>query len=171
MEMKNVLKTLRKTRGYTSAKDFCKAIGISFNTYQNYESGSRVPTVEMLIKIADFYGVTTDYLLGREPAPDDPIEMLSRELNLNLYEKAIVTAYLAMDTKSRTDLVKMVQTVADAVQSGTESKYTYTIQVAARGDAAKSRQEQGEDVTVSTTLGAVEDQMEETAKAKEEASS
>ena len=43
--------------------------------------------------------------------------------------------------------------------------------VAARGDAAKSRQEQGEDVTVSTTLGAVEDQMEETAKTKEEASS
>ena len=65
----------------------------------------------------------------------------------------------------------MVQTVADAVQNGTESKYTYTIQVAARGDAAKSRQEQGEDVTVSTTLGAVEDQMEETAKTKEEASS
>ena len=115
--------------------------------------------------------MTTDYLLGREPAPDDPIEMLSRELNLNLYEKAIVTAYLAMDTKSRTDLVKMVQTVADAVQNGTESKYTYTIQVAARGDAAKSRQEQGEDVTVSTTLGAVEDQMEEAAKTKEEASS
>lgn len=39
------------------------------------------------------------------------------------------------------------------------------------GVSAKSRQEQGEDVTVSTTLGAVEDQMEETAKAKEEASS
>ena len=65
MEMKNVLKTLRKTRGYTSAKDFCKAIGISFSTYQNYESGSRVPTVEMLVKIADFYGVSVDYLMGR----------------------------------------------------------------------------------------------------------
>lgn len=152
-------------------QEFCEASGISFSTYQNYETGKRIPTAEILIKLADFYNVTTDYLLGREPAPDDPIEMLSRELNLNLYEKAIVTAYLAMDTKSRTDLVKMVQTVADAVQSGAESKYTYTIQVAARGDAAKSRQEQGEDVTVSTTLGAVEDQMEETAKAKEEASS
>lgn len=64
METKDILKTLRKARGYTSAKDFCKAIGISFSTYQNYESGSRVPTVEMLIKIADFYGVTTDYLLA-----------------------------------------------------------------------------------------------------------
>ena len=139
--------------------------------YRRYEAGIREIPVWAVIRLAELYHVSTDYLLGREPAPDDPIETLSRELNLNLYEKAIVTAYLAMDTKSRTDLVKMVQTVADAVQSGAESKYTYTIQVAARGDAAKSRQEQGEDVTVSTTLGAVEDQMEEAAKTKEEASS
>lgn len=166
----NVLKALREASG-ESMSGAADALNIAKSTYASYEYGKREPNIEMLTKIANHYNVTVDYLLGREPAPDDPIEMLSRELNLNLYEKAIVTAYLAMDTKSRTDLVKMVQTVADAVQSGAESKYTYTIQVAARGDAAKSRQEQGEDVTVSTTLGAVEDQMEETAKAKEEASS
>ncbi len=168
--LKDNLKVLRESKGLTK-KQVAAGVGITDRAYIAYEYGERDVSTETLSKLADFYGVTTDYLLGREPAPDDPIEMLSRELNLNLYEKAIVTAYLAMDTKSRTDLVKMVQTVADAVQSGTESKYTYTIQVAARGDAAKSRQEQGEDVTVSTTLGAVEDQMEETAKAKEEASS
>ena len=170
MELKDTLKQIREKNGLTK-RELCEKTGISERAYLTYEFGEREPKISVIQKLADFYGVPTDYLLGREPAPDDPIEMLSRELNLNLYEKAIVTAYLAMDTKSRTDLVKMVQTVADAVQSGTESKYTYTIQVAARGDAAKSRQEQGEDVTVSTTLGAVEDQMEETAKAKEEASS
>ena len=164
------LKKAREKAGLTQAQAAI-AIGVSDGTYKNYEQGKREPNGDKMVTIANLFGVTTDYLLGREPAPDDPIEMLSRELNLNLYEIAIVTAYLAMDTKSWTDLVKMVQTVADAGQSGAESKYTYTIQVAARGDAAKSRQEQGEDVTVSTTLGAVEDQMEETAKAKEEASS
>ena len=164
------LQELRKARGW-SQEELAGQIHVSRQALSKWESGGAVPDTENIIALSRLFGVTTDYLLGREPAPDDPIEMLSRELNLNLYEKAIVTAYLAMDTKSRTDLVKMVQTVADAVQNGTESKYTYTIQVAARGDAAKSRQEQGEDVTVSTTLGAVEDQMEETAKAKEEASS
>lgn len=44
MEIKDILKALRKARGYTNAKDFCEDIGISFNTYQNYEAGSRVPT-------------------------------------------------------------------------------------------------------------------------------
>lgn len=130
--LKDTMKALRESKKLTK-KQVADAICVTERAYITYEYGQRDVSTDTLQKLADFYGVTTDYLLGREPAPDDPIETLSRELNLNLYEKAIVTAYLAMDTKSRTDLVKMVQTVADAVQSGAESKYTYTIQVAARG--------------------------------------
>lgn len=70
METKDILKSLRKKAGYNSGQEFCKAADISFNTYQNYEAGKRTPTAEILIKIADFYGVTTDYLLCREPAPN-----------------------------------------------------------------------------------------------------
>ncbi len=130
--LKDTMKALRESKKLTK-KQVADAICVTERAYITYEYGQRDVSTDTLQKLADFYGVTTDYLLGREPAPDDPVEMLSRELNLNLYEKAIVTAYLAMDTKSRTDLVKMVQTVADSVQNGTESKYTYTIQVAARG--------------------------------------
>ena len=130
--LKDTMKALRESKKLTK-KQVADAICVTERAYITYEYGQRDVSTDTLQKLADFYSVTTDYLLGREPAPDDPVEMLSRELNLNLYEKAIVTAYLAMDTKSRTDLVKMVQTVADAVQSGAESKYTYTIQVAARG--------------------------------------
>lgn len=130
--LKDTLKLLREQKNLTK-KQVADAIEVTERAYITYEYGQRDVSTGTLQKLADFYGVTTDYLLGREPAPDDPVETLSRELKLNLYEKAIVTAYLSMDTKSRTDLVKMVQTVADAVQNGTESKYTYTINVAARG--------------------------------------
>ena len=65
METKDILKQLRKSRGYSNAKDFCDASGISYSTYQNYEAGKRVPTADILITLADFYGVTTDYLLGQ----------------------------------------------------------------------------------------------------------
>lgn len=139
MEMKNVLKTLRKTRGYTSAKDFCKAIGISFNTYQNYESGSRVPTVEMLVKIADFYGVTTDFLLGREPVPK-PIA------NLNLSEEneiEVIDKYMSLPPEIRVDLMNALVKL---------------------GEVAKIRREQEQTVKQSTTLGTLEDQMEEAAE-------
>lgn len=139
MEMKNVLKTLRKTRGYTSAKDFCKAIGISFNTYQNYESGSRVPTVEMLIKIADFYGVTTDFLLGREPVPKPLADLNLSEEN----EIEVIDKYMSLPPNVRAFLMDVLVKL---------------------GEIAKSSREQEQPVKQSTTLGTLEDQMEEAAE-------
>lgn len=41
-------------------------IGISLRGYQYYESGHREPNFEVLIKIADLFNVSTDYLLGRD---------------------------------------------------------------------------------------------------------
>ncbi len=50
-------------------KDIANAAEISLRTYQRYESGERVPDTEVLIKLADYFDVSTDYLLGRS---DDP---------------------------------------------------------------------------------------------------
>ena len=38
-------------------------------TYQYYESGEREPTLSTLIRMADFYGVSIDYLAGRTDTP------------------------------------------------------------------------------------------------------
>lgn len=51
-------------------KHICQAeaadiIGISLRTYCRYESGEREPGVSVLIRMADFYGVSIDYLVGR----------------------------------------------------------------------------------------------------------
>ncbi|MDE6021176.1 MAG: helix-turn-helix domain-containing protein, partial [Ruminococcus sp.] len=91
METKEILKSLRKSKGFTNMKDFCEAIDISVNTYQNYESGKRIPTADILIKLADFYGVTTDYLLGRPEAklPESPIDEFAKAERLKELEKII----------------------------------------------------------------------------------
>lgn len=39
--------------------------GIGYRSYRRYESGEREPTMSALIKLADFYGVSIDYLVGR----------------------------------------------------------------------------------------------------------
>lgn len=39
--------------------------GISYRSYRRYEAGEREPDASILVRMADFYGVTTDYLLGR----------------------------------------------------------------------------------------------------------
>lgn len=50
-------------------KEIAEAVGISVRTYQRYETGERTPDTDTLIKLADYFDVSTDYLLGRT---DDP---------------------------------------------------------------------------------------------------
>ena len=67
--LKDMLKLLREKRGLTK-KQLADAIGIKERAYLTYEYGQRDVSTELLQTFADFYGVTTDYLLGREPAPE-----------------------------------------------------------------------------------------------------
>ncbi|MBO5339943.1 MAG: helix-turn-helix transcriptional regulator [Oscillospiraceae bacterium] len=46
-------------------KDVAEAIGVPLRTYQRYEYGEREPQLSTLIRMADFYGVSLDYLAGR----------------------------------------------------------------------------------------------------------
>ena len=59
------LRKIRIINGYTQ-KEFSTIIGVPSNTYNQWETGKREPDYEMLSRIADFYGVTIDYLLGRD---------------------------------------------------------------------------------------------------------
>lgn len=59
------LKKIRKEKKLT-IQAVSDGAGIAPRTYQNYEYGKREISAEALYKLADFYGVTTDYLLGRE---------------------------------------------------------------------------------------------------------
>ena len=47
-------------------KEVAEALGIDFRQYSRYENGKNQIPVNYLIKLADFYHVSTDYLLGRE---------------------------------------------------------------------------------------------------------
>ena len=61
------LQELKKTRNVMQ-KDVAAAIGVPLRTYQRYEYGEGEPQLSTLVKIADFYGVTLDYLAGRSEA-------------------------------------------------------------------------------------------------------
>ena len=58
------LRELRAERGYTQAQVaiYCD---ITEKAYQNYELMTRKPQIEILIKIADLFDVSIDYLVGR----------------------------------------------------------------------------------------------------------
>lgn len=58
------LKELRQERKVPQ-KELAEYLDISVRGYQFYESEDNEPNIKMLIALADFYGVTIDYLVGR----------------------------------------------------------------------------------------------------------
>ena len=59
---------LRENRGL-SQKDVAREFDVVVRAYQRYEYGEREPQLSTLIRIADFYGVSLDYLAGRTDTP------------------------------------------------------------------------------------------------------
>ena len=55
---------LRKGRKL-SRKEVAQAVSIAEGTYQRYENAEREPEATVLVALADYFDVTTDYLLGR----------------------------------------------------------------------------------------------------------
>lgn len=58
------LKALREDNDLTQ-DELAKAINITRSALSNYESNIRVPSYELLIKFADYFDVSLDYLLCR----------------------------------------------------------------------------------------------------------
>ena len=58
------LKEVRKSRGLTQG-EVAAHLNIAARSYQYYEGGRRRPDYEGLVALADYFGVSTDYLLGR----------------------------------------------------------------------------------------------------------
>lgn len=57
------LKQAREETGYTQ-REIAQIIGISKSTIASYEMGRTEPKIEILGKLADFYGVSADWLIG-----------------------------------------------------------------------------------------------------------
>lgn len=58
------LRVLREEKGITQA-EIASALGVDRTTYTKYESGASIPDARMLEKLADFFEISVDYLLGR----------------------------------------------------------------------------------------------------------
>ncbi len=64
----NILKKLRTERGMTQAA-LAEQLGLDKSSVAKYESADVTPSSEVLMKLADIFGVSVDYLLGRVKDP------------------------------------------------------------------------------------------------------
>ena len=67
------LRELRENHGL-SMKDAADLLNMPYTTYVNYEKGTREPNIQALFRLANFFGVSIDDLLGR-CAPNEPLTL------------------------------------------------------------------------------------------------
>ena len=72
------IKKLRIARGLNQV-EFAKILGVSKQCVSNWENDNVMPSIEMLVKISDFFNVTTDYVLGRNDKTYIDVSGLSDE--------------------------------------------------------------------------------------------
>lgn len=96
-----ILKKLRKQKGVTQS-DIAKLFDVGYTTISNWETGFSEPSIEQIKILADYFGVTVNYLLGVDNA--DPIEKLKQALK----EAGL---YNGDDDMSEEDLKKALQIV------------------------------------------------------------
>lgn len=67
--VQNRLRELRKSRGYTQIS-LQMQTGIEQALLSKFENGERIPPTETLMRLADFYNVSIDYILCRTNKPE-----------------------------------------------------------------------------------------------------
>lgn len=72
----------------------CQKVGLSNATYSCWTEDS-VPRQTTLLKIADYFGVSVNYLLGKEDKKKTPSKVLDPSAFLSAHEQAVISAYRA----------------------------------------------------------------------------
>lgn len=112
----NILKQLRTDKGLTIAKA-AEIFDVAPRTYSSYELEEREPNLSLLQKFADYYNVSTDYLLGRTDVKavntlteDEPTEEEIKELEAQISE-----AYEKMSIETRRACVQVLMQIVGSV--------------------------------------------------------
>lgn len=106
------LKELRNKHGFTISQ-LCEELHINPNTYAKYERDERDVSTETLTTFADFYGVTTDYLLGREPL-ENPVA----GLNITVDNKKFIDIYQELPEYQQQLLVDAMKKLGASAEKG-----------------------------------------------------
>lgn len=96
----DTIRALREQTGM-SARKFAEEIGIKYTTYYEYETGSREPGSDLIIALAKYHNVTTDYILGIEKSPA-PAKAGTGDTRLD----GIIDNYNQLNEAGKDDLAK-----------------------------------------------------------------
>lgn len=104
----NRLRELRTKSGLTQ-KDVANIIGKTFQAYSYYENGKREMDMNTLSTLANFYGVTIDYLLGNSERPNNVTVV---DVETSALEKAL-SLLAQMDEEQQKTAIAVLKALAE----------------------------------------------------------
>ena len=116
------LKSIREKKNL-SRKDVAEKLGLTVAGYGNYENGKREPKIEILKKIAEVFGVSIDYLIGKNLNPENDSMLFLENAGFYCEESPdgknirILMCENHFETFSREELDAIVRTASRTVSS------------------------------------------------------
>lgn len=83
------LKELRKSKKHLTQQNMADILGVAKTTYASYEQGKRTPDTDLQNKIADYFGVSLDYLHGRTDDKGKVPTLVAAHLDDDLTEEQL----------------------------------------------------------------------------------
>ena len=105
MTLGEMIEELRKDKGLQQ-KDLADLLNVSRSTISNYESDIHCPDIDRLIKLADIFGVSVDYIIGRMRFDFD-LKKLNKGF-VKIGKKEIITDDLLNDITKLSDKSKIL---------------------------------------------------------------
>ena len=106
MDFGQILTNLREEKGIYQ-KQLASYLNVSIGTISNYENGVHCPDLNTLCRIADYFDVTTDYLLGRTQYQFDP-QTLNRSLSKDYTMTDLINTTLDLSTRDIHSLLEYI---------------------------------------------------------------
>ena len=116
---KNTFIELCNQKG-VSPTSVCLSIGLSNAAYSNW-TDKTIPRDATLQKIADYFGVTVDYLLGKTEKPADEGELVS---DYNVTEKTLIEYFRQLDESDRFKVIQYTMNLCTEVEKKPSAKAT-----------------------------------------------
>ena len=91
--------------------DVAAVIGTTQQYYGKYENGEHYLPLRALIKLADYYGVSTDYLLARTKCKEG-VDGLNRALAADLSTGDVISSILSLSDQSRVKALDYIKLLA-----------------------------------------------------------
>lgn len=106
-EQKNRLNELRKERKLSQA-DLAKAIGCSQNIISQWENGTRVPSMQMAMVLANYFNVPLDYLMGEsQPVPET--KKIPKDLKKILEDEEVTLNGRMMSDEDKEKMMRIIE--------------------------------------------------------------